>query len=403
MIHFSVDGGLPIYVIKAVNLEGRFFDGLRRERSYPMSDVGKDKASTKTIVGYPLRSPAAPTLPGLIGRTLGKRYRIVERLAESSTGGAVYRAEHTMLERYVAVKVIRQDLDPEGKMLRRFRREAKIVQRLTHPNTVRIYDYGETEDALSYIVMELLEGRTLDVASDDWGALPLSMVCAIGEQVLGSLTEAHELNIIHRDVTPDNIMLVEQLGTKNHVKLLDFGVAGFLSEVTVSFIYRPGSDLGSPVYMSPEQLRNHSVDGRSDLYSLGHTLFHLATGRPAYRGSIFEVARQHMCADELALPPLLENTRLGRIVRRATRKMPNHRFPTAQEMLHELSGRAPVATVSSVAVTTGPTRIPPIPKQFLTTRSLRRLALPFWQRPKWIVAALALVVVAVVAFFVLRG
>ena len=366
-----------------------------------MSGVGTTKPATKTIIGYPVRDQSAPAVSGLMGRTLGERYRIVERLASSSTGGAVYRAQHALLDRFVAVKVIRQDLDPEGKLLRRFRREAKIVQQLTHPNTVRIYDYGETDDALSFIVMEFLEGRTLDEASNDWGALPISMVCAIGEQVLGSLIEAHELGIIHRDVTPDNIMLVEQLGTKNHVKLLDFGVAGFLSEVTVSFIYRPGSDLGSPVYMSPEQLRNQALGGRSDLYSLGQTLYHLATGRPAYRGSIFEVARQHMCADELVLPPVLENTRLGRIIRRATRKIPEERFNSAQEMLHELSGRIPVATVSTLAVKSGPNRVPPMPERFLTTRSLRRLTLPFWRKPKWLLAGLAVLLAAVIALAIL--
>lgn len=359
-----------------------------------MSCEGKYQPDRKTIIGFPVREQAAPAVSGLVGRTLGDRYRIVERINQGSMG-AVYRARHLFLDRDLAVKVIRQDLDPEGNTLRRFRREAKIVQQLTHPNTVRIYDFGETDDGLSFIVMEYLDGRTLDAASDEWGALPLSMVCAIGEQVLGSLIEAHALDIIHRDITPENIMLCEQLGTKNHVKLLDFGVAGFLSEVSVSFINRPGSALGSPVYLSPEQLRGHAVDARSDLYSLGHSLFHLATGRPAFRGSIFEVAKQHMCADEIVLPPVLVDTRLGRIVRKATRKNPEQRFKTAQEMLRELSGRIPASTVSRPAVLS--VRAPEEPAQslFLTTRSLRRLVEPIWRRPPVLALALAVLIAIV--------
>jgi len=255
--------------------------------------------------------------------------------------GFVYRGVHTLLNRDVAIKMIRPDLEDREDVVRRFKREAKVIQQLTHPNTVRVYDFGETPDGHFYLVLEFLEGITLAEAIDRWGALPSAMVERFANQILGSLIESHGRGVIHRDVTPANLMLTQQLGTENFVKLVDFGLARLLPWAGGSMITRVGSALGSPTYSSPEQLRGNDADERSDLYSLAHTLFELATGRPAFRGSIFEVAKCHMSAEELVLPPILRGTALGRVIGRAAKTCPDERYQTAAEMLADLQGKQP--------------------------------------------------------------
>lgn len=275
----------------------------------------------------------------LIGSVLGGRYRVGDCIGEGAMG-RVYRGEQLTLKRDVAIKVIQPNLVNSEQITSRFKREVTVAQRLNHPNTVRFYDFGQTPRGQLYVVMEYLKGRTLDEVVASAGALPIKRVKEIAIQVLGSLVEAHAAGVIHRDIKPSNLMLVNQVGVKNFVKLIDFGIARDRSDMEDAGTTRPGTTLGTPRYMSPEQLRGESVGPRSDLYSLAFTLYHLAYGRPPYTGkSLYQVAEQHLSSEEVPLPPLLAESELGPVLSLAMKKAPSERFASARQMVGALTGR----------------------------------------------------------------
>ena len=273
-----------------------------------------------------------------VGEVLGDRFEVIRPLFEGGMG-CVYEGRQLGLDRKVALKTLQPLLSTDSDWLARFHRETQITQRLTHPNTVRVYDAGQTDDGVPYIAMELLEGRTLERVIEKKGELPAEMVTTVAEQVLGSLIEAHAAGIVHRDIKPGNLMLCKQIGKPNLVKVLDFGVA-HLSEKEASFETQTGMVVGTPHYMSPEQARGDTVDERSDLYSLGIAIFEMATGSPPYNeGSPMEIAMQHLLPEPLEIPPGLRDTRLGAVIEKATRKKAEERFQGAREMLAVLTGQ----------------------------------------------------------------
>lgn len=215
----------------------------------------------------------------LIGRVINDRYRVVGTIARGGMG-KVYRAEQRPLGRLVALKVLNPnytgDADPE--FHKRFFLEASIAAKLTHPNTVTIFDYGKTDDDVYYIAMELLEGRTLHRALREEGAFTPERAMHVTSQICRSLREAHSLGVIHRDLKPANIFLHQAPGRPEEVRLLDFGVARQLDLHTLT---ERGELLGTLQYMAPEQVRNaHSADERVDLYSLGAVLYECLSGTP---------------------------------------------------------------------------------------------------------------------------
>jgi serine/threonine protein kinase len=281
----------------------------------------------------------SPTAHGLT--VIADRYQILDKLAAGGMG-AVYVASQLDLRRRVAIKTLHPEESADEGLRARFRREAEAVQRLTHPNTVRVYDFGETDDGWLYLVMEYLEGLMLDEVLHQLGPLPVDTVAHLGEQVLGSLIEAHAHGIVHRDIKPSNLMLCRQLGRRDFVKVLDFGLA-HLERTSVDFKTLTGTTLGTPHYMSPEQVKGRPLDGRSDLYSLAMALFELATGAPPYDGATpFEVALKHVEPGPLSLPKELARTRLGRVIARAAQKRPDDRYDSATAMLCALTA-APTA------------------------------------------------------------
>ena len=276
----------------------------------------------------------------VIGTVLGGRYAI-EQLISQGSMGRIYAGRQLALDRKVAIKVIKPDLGIHEELVARFKREALAAQMLNHPNTVRIYDFGEAATGMLYLVMEYLDGETLDKVLSRETLLSPRRVVTVAAQVLGSLIEAHEAGIVHRDIKPSNIMLVPQAGARNFVKVIDFGIARNNRDLADAAATRPGATLGTPQYMSPEQLRGSPVGPTSDLYSLGHTLYELAVGRPAYKAkTLFEVAKLHLSKSEIEITPALEETTLGVVIARAARKLPADRFPTAKKMLEELTGSA---------------------------------------------------------------
>jgi serine/threonine protein kinase len=218
----------------------------------------------------------------LVGRTLPGGYRVTHLVGVGGMG-RVYCAEQVALGRTVAVKVVHPSLADEELTAARFLNEARAASRLSHPNSVAIFDFGRTDDGRPYIVMEYLRGRDLGRVAADEGPLPLPRLVDVLRQTLGALEEAHALGIVHRDLKPDNVVLEPLRSGLDFVKVVDFGLAKILQEEAqakgAGALTRPGLVCGTPEYMSPEQSRGDALDGRSDLYSVGVVLFELLTGR----------------------------------------------------------------------------------------------------------------------------
>jgi serine/threonine-protein kinase len=217
----------------------------------------------------------------LLHRVVAEKYRIIRHIGSGGVG-SVYHATHVQTLGDVAVKVLKTDISCDPKAAQRFELEAKNAAALRHPNTVRVLDFGEDAQSGSlYLVMELIEGTPLSrVLRDAGGQMPWRRAVKIVAQVLKSLREAHEhlLRIVHRDIKPQNIMLLDQFGEPDFVKVLDFGLSRALAEEGVDTI----TPIGTPRYMAPEQWENRRVDGRTDLYSLGCVFYELVVGKPPF-------------------------------------------------------------------------------------------------------------------------
>ena len=260
---------------------------------------------------------------------------VIERKIGSGGMGDVYRARHGMMRRPSAIKLLRADQSGAAS-LARFEREVQLTARLTHPNTITIFDYGRTHDGVFYYAMELLDGATLQriVAVD--GAQPPGRVAQILSMVCGALTEAHGIGLIHRDIKPANIMLCTQGGERDVVKLLDFGL---VKEFQVDRDVKLTGDsivVGTPQYMAPESILDpDSVDARTDIYALGAVAYYLLAGADVFNGkSVVEVCSQHLhqtpeplSARGLAVPADLEG-----VVLACLEKDPGRRPQTAAEL-----------------------------------------------------------------------
>lgn len=257
------------------------------------------------------------------------RYEIIETLGRGSMG-TVYKARDPLIGRLVAVKAI--DLQPlsteeRARYEARFYQEAKAAGRLAHPNLVTIYDLGETGDT-AYIVMEFLEGRELEKVK----RLPTDEVLSIAIQAASGLFYAHQHGIVHRDIKPANIMLLAD----DHVKICDFGIA----RMTASALHtRTGVVLGSPLYMSPEQVLGKPLDSRSDIFSLGIVLHEMLTGQAPFARETSD-ASMHSIVHDTPPPPSSLNRlvpeRLDAIVARCLEKKPADRYPNANELENDL-------------------------------------------------------------------
>jgi hypothetical protein len=248
-------------------------------------------------------------------RRLGQ-YTLVKKLGEGSMG-EVYQAHHAMLRRPTAIKLLRPEKAGE-KALARFEREVQTTARLTHPNTVTIFDYGRTPDGMCYYVMEYLQGANLEEVVELDGAQPAARVAHILEQVASALTEAHAMGSIHRDIKPANIILCEQGGRYDVAKVVDFGLVKMLDAGSDPGLTNPGLVTGTPLYMSPEALKDPElVDERSDLYALGAVGYFLLTGTHVFRGkSVMEVLGHHLHTE-----PEPPGKRLGAEVPEALQKL----------------------------------------------------------------------------------
>jgi serine/threonine-protein kinase len=292
----------------------------------------------------------------LIGTTLAGKYRIDARLNEGGMG-TVYRGTHVLMEKTVAIKVLRPSLAADEKIVARFSREARAASRINHPNALTVTDFGEDENGIVFLVMEFLSGRTLKQLIRDDGPLPLTRVVEIVRQVGDALNAAHTQGVVHRDLKSDNIMLVDTMAG-DHAKVLDFGIAKINepegkrdTELTA-----PNLVIGTPQYMSPEQCSQDSpIDSRSDIYSLGVIMYEMLVGHvPFTADSPTMVMMKHL---QEPVPSVLEErsdlpASIGRVIARAMAKLPGNRYQTIAELIEDLtiaSGTAQFAPVPASA------------------------------------------------------
>jgi len=239
----------------------------------------------------------------MIGREIAGRYRIQSKIGEGGMG-AVYKAEQMSLKRAVAIKLLRSDVSGSPLLLRRFNAEAEAVAKLSHPNSVNIYDFGQDADGTLFIAMELIEGRSLRAAIQSEAPLPLARALSIASQVAASLADAHSHSIIHRDLKPDNVMLQARGRARDIVRVLDFGIAKLRDDqrATQQAMTQAGDMLGTPQYMAPEQIRGDAIDGRTDIYAMGCMIYEMVTGRLPFEGAtIMALLSKHLT--EQPVPP----------------------------------------------------------------------------------------------------
>jgi len=266
----------------------------------------------------------------MIGHELGKRYEVIERVGAGGMA-IVYKAHDSLLNRKVAVKVLRQQYTNDNDFIRRFRREAQAAASLSHPNIVSIYDVGQDDDVY-YIVMEYIEGSTLDDKIKEKAPLQIEEAVHIASQICDALDHAHQNEIIHRDIKPHNILI----GKNGRIKVTDFGIARATASTDIT---QTGAVMGSVHYFSPEHAKGVSQGAKSDLYSLGIVLYQMLTGKLPFIGeSPISVALKHLqekVEEPRKVNPLIPQS-VENIILKAVRKDPEERYISAKEMLEDL-------------------------------------------------------------------
>ena len=262
----------------------------------------------------------------MIGTLLLNRYELLEKIGEGGMG-TVYKAKCHLLNRFVAVKILKAELSNDEDFVARFKREATSIARLSHPNIVNVHDVG-TENNINFIVMEYINGKTLKQIIKENGRLSSEKTLDIAFQIAKALECAHKNNIIHRDIKPDNIMITED----NMVKVMDFGIAKVADSRTVT---NSNNIMGTVRYFSPEQAKGSFVDCRTDIYSLGIVMYEMVTGQVPYNAeSSISIAMMHI--QEPVIPPkeiitdIPEN--INQVILKSMQKEPIKRYQTAREM-----------------------------------------------------------------------
>ncbi|HYQ18369.1 MAG TPA: serine/threonine-protein kinase, partial [Polyangiaceae bacterium] len=308
-----------------------------------------------------------------IGATVDRRYLLKREIARGGAG-AVFEAEHIYTKRSVALKLLvpeqRTAAEPRARLLR----EALALSAARHPGVVAALDAGETEDGTPYLVLELLEGRSLEGILAVRRRIGAAEVAWLGIAICDALSAAHRLGIIHRDIKPSNVFVARDEQGREVVKLFDFGVAKVPSEHKK--LTQDGALLGTPEYMAPEQLLARAVDGRTDLYALGVTLYECLAGVVPFEGNFGEVLLK---VSTEPLTPLRQKVldvpaALAAVVERALGREPEARYPDAQTFLQALRKAAPASPPGSLlGIRQGP---PPAPSRPSTGDPLPRVSLP---------------------------
>jgi serine/threonine protein kinase len=272
----------------------------------------------------------------MIGSVLNDRYRILSKLGEGGMG-EVYLAEHVNLGRKEALKILRPVLADDPQFVTRFRREARATNRVQHPNIVSVYDFGQLPDGRFYLSMEYAEGQRLDAVLREKGALPLPRVLNVLHQLAEAVEHAHGLGVVHCDLKPENLILVEHRRRPDVLKVLDFGIAKMSAQDDQPGHVKKDQLMGTPHYMAPEQVGSRPIDGRTDLYAIGCIAYELAVGKTVFSGrNTVEIIGDHLSTP--VEPPSRQRgmshlpAEFDALVLRCLRKLPEDRFQDGREL-----------------------------------------------------------------------
>ena len=315
------------------------------------------------------------------GTVVAGRFRVESFLAAGGMG-EVYRAVQVYLKRPVALKVVRGDLGHAPELWKRFEREAQLLSQLESPHVVRVFDFGREPDGRMFLVMEMVQGETLDVLVRRERTLEPTRAVDLLTQVCAGLEEAHQQGVLHRDLKPGNIMVGRSRDGAEVAKILDFGLARPLEDAGASTLTQAGMLLGTPSYMSPEQVRADELDARSDVYALGCVAFRLLCGQPPFvADSLQRVVAMHLSAappePASVHPPLAAWPALRGAVLRALRKERRDRFQSAREFSDALRAAHAADAAASPGLPEG-TAFP----DWSTSPEPVRLEEPSWPPPE---------------------
>ncbi len=272
------------------------------------------------------------------GDIIAERYRIVDRIGKGAMG-TVYRAEHVQLGKAVAIKLLHRDLEQNAENVARFHREAEAASRLNHPNTIHVFDFGRTQSGSLFLAMEYVDGDDLGKIIDREGPMPFGRVAYICALVTGSVADAHAAGVIHRDLKPENIVIASGRD-EERPKVLDFGLAKLFEGSLGTQITGAGTIVGTPYYMSPEQIQGKELDPRSDVYSIGAIMYECVVGKPPFEApSPVGILTKHL-SEKPAAPstrsPISVPLEADEIILRCLEKDPDDRFQTAEELRQAL-------------------------------------------------------------------
>ena len=326
------------------------------------------------------------------GTVIRGKYRILNRVGQGGMG-TVYKALHVAFDELRALKVINPGMMNDELFVKRFQHEAVITRKLQHPNAVRVEDIDEAEDGRPFIVMEYIEGQSLKKLIQEQGALPVPRVCSIVKQVAAALEASHQLGMVHRDVKPENIVLIET-SPGEQVKVLDFGIAKIkearAKETSSMTLTGTGVVIGTPQYMSPEQAmgkRGDQLDGRSDIYSLGIVMYQMLTGELPYKAdTTMAMLLAHLQTPPTPIrqlrPELQISEAVAGVVMRTLEKSPEMRPSSAQALIQEIerAEKAPVSLGATHVATPGSVYSPQAAAQALR-EALRASAMDVAKSP----------------------
>lgn len=282
------------------------------------------------------------TTSSLIGSVLADRYEIIDEVGHGALG-IVYRARHLIMDKTVAVKVLFEEMDKDENTFLRFQREAQAASSMSHPNIVTVYDFGISKNNTPFLVMDFIEGQNLKEVIKKQGRLPVDRSVKIFLQMCSALEHAHSKGILHRDIKPENVVLVKTAWNPEFVKLVDFGIAKYVNEPNRNNkkLTADGQVLGTPAYMSPEQIMGGRLDARSDIYCMGVLMYNLISGKlPILGRDSAETMSKHITDLPIELadacPEIKIPFRLQRAIMKTLKKHPQDRHQSMKELLVEL-------------------------------------------------------------------